>query len=115
MEERSYASLGCSLTRIARGFAEGPGKLKFVLNTHFHGDHTGSNPVFGPEATIVAQDNVRKRLVSGATIMGNKVEPMAPAGLPVVTYAETVSVHLNGEEIKAIHVPHGHTDGNPEG
>ena len=89
-----------------------PGKLRFVLNTHFHGDHTGSNPVFGPEATIVAQDNVRKRLVSGATIMGNKVEPMAAAGLPVVTYAEAVSVHFNGEEIKAIHFPHGHTDGD---
>ncbi|HEY0511291.1 MAG TPA: MBL fold metallo-hydrolase [Thermoanaerobaculia bacterium] len=89
-----------------------PGKLKFVLNTHFHGDHTGSNPVFGPEATIVAQDNVRKRLESGSVIMGNKTGPMAAAGLPAITFADTVSVHFNGEEIKAIHFPNGHTDGD---
>jgi glyoxylase-like metal-dependent hydrolase (beta-lactamase superfamily II) len=89
-----------------------PGKLKFVLNTHFHGDHTGSNPVFGPEATIVAQDNVRKRLESGSVVMGNKTEPMVAAGLPAITFAETVSVHFNGEEIRAIHFPNGHTDGD---
>jgi glyoxylase-like metal-dependent hydrolase (beta-lactamase superfamily II) len=105
-----YAPLAEKIRAALKGI--NPGKLRFVLNTHFHGDHTGSNPVFGPEATIVAQDNVRKRLVSGATIMGNKVEPMAAAGLPVVTYAEAVSVHFNGEEIKAIHFPHGHTDGD---
>jgi cyclase len=89
-----------------------PGKLRFVLNTHFHGDHTGSNPVFGTEATIVAQENVRKRLEAGSVVMGNKTEPMAAAGLPVVTYADAVSVHFNGEEIKAIFFPHGHTDGD---
>jgi cyclase len=89
-----------------------PGKLRFVLNTHFHGDHTGSNPDFGTEATIVAQENVRKRLASGSEVMGNKTEPMTAAGLPVITFAEAVSVHFNGEEIKAIHFPHGHTDGD---
>ena len=105
-----YAPLAEKIRAALKGI--NPGKLKFVLNTHFHGDHTGSNPVFGPEATIIAQDNVRKRLVSGSVIMGNKTEPMAAAGLPVITYADSVSVHFNGEEIKAIHFPHGHTDGD---
>ena len=89
-----------------------PGKLRFVLNTHFHGDHTGSNPEFGPESTIIAQENVRKRLESGSVVRGNKTEPMTAAGLPVVTFADAVSVHFNGEEIKVLHVPHSHTDGD---
>jgi cyclase len=105
-----YAPLAEKIRAALKGI--NPGKLKFVLNTHFHGDHTGSNPVFGPEALIIAQDNVRKRLVSGSVIMGNKTEPMEAAGLPVVTYADSASVHFNGEEIKAIHFPHGHTDGD---
>jgi cyclase len=105
-----YAPLAEKIRAALKGI--NPGKLKFVLNTHFHGDHTGGNPAFGTEATIIAQDNVRKRLEAGSTVMGNKTEPMVAAGLPVVTYAETVSVHFNGEEIKAIHLPHGHTDGD---
>jgi cyclase len=105
-----YAPLAEKIRAALKGI--NPGKLKFVLNTHFHGDHTGSNPVFGSEATIVAQENVRKRLEAGSVVMGNKTEPMAAAGLPVITFAETVSVHFNGEEIKAIHFPHGHTDGD---
>ncbi|HEX4499062.1 MAG TPA: MBL fold metallo-hydrolase [Thermoanaerobaculia bacterium] len=105
-----YAPLAEKIRAALKGI--NPGKLKFVLNTHFHGDHTGGNPAFGTEATIIAQDNVRKRLEAGSVVMGNKTEPMVAAGLPVVTYAETVSVHFNGEEIKAIHLPHGHTDGD---
>jgi glyoxylase-like metal-dependent hydrolase (beta-lactamase superfamily II) len=105
-----YAPLAEKIRAALKGI--NPGKLKFVLNTHFHGDHTGSNPVFGSEALIIAQDNVRKRLVSGSTIMGNETKPMEAAGLPVVTYADSASVHFNGEEVKAIHFPHGHTDGD---
>lgn len=83
----------------------GDGKLRFVLNTHYHGDHTGGNPVFGTEATIVAHQNVRKRLATGA-------EPMAPVGLPVITFDRSLSVHFNGEEIRVLHFPSGHTDGD---
>ena len=78
-----------------------PGKLKFVLNTHYHGDHTGSNAHFGRQAPIIAHANVRKRL--GRT-------PAPKEALPVVTFDETLSVHFNGEEIKLRHVPSGHTD-----
>jgi cyclase len=79
-----------------------PGKLKFVLNTHYHGDHTGGNTQFGREAHIVAHTNVRKRLG------GNN--PEGKAGLPVITFDDALSIHFNGEEIKAIHVPPAHTD-----
>jgi cyclase len=89
-----------------------PGDLQFVLNTHWHGDHTGSNPAFGKEATIIAHDNVRKRLATEQTVFGDKIPPLPKEGLPVITFGESLSIHFNGEEIKAIHFPHGHTDGD---
>lgn len=73
----------------------------FVLNTHFHGDHTGGNANFGSGSVIVAQQNVRSRLQAGN----------APAAaLPVVTYDDDVTLHFNGEDITLIHMPSGHTD-----
>ena len=78
-----------------------PGPLKFVLNTHVHGDHTGGNEAFGKEAVIIAHQNVRKRLVD---------DEQPKSALPVVTYENKVSVHFNGEDIDLIHFPNGHTD-----
>jgi len=89
-----------------------PGQLRFVLNTHYHGDHTGSNIVFGKEATIIAHDNVRARLAAEQTLMGTKVPAAPKEALPVITYAQSVSIHFNGEEIRVIHFPNGHTDGD---
>jgi glyoxylase-like metal-dependent hydrolase (beta-lactamase superfamily II) len=86
--------------------------IKFVLNTHFHGDHTGGNAQFGTEATIIAHDNVRKRLQEGGSIGGNTVQPAPKEALPVITFNDRASVHLNGEDIRAIHLPNGHTDGD---
>ncbi len=92
----------------------GDGKLKVVLNTHWHGDHTGSNAVFGPEAPIIAHDNVRKRLATEQkSELFKRTTPASPAeALPVITFDSSLSVHFNGEEIKVIHFPHGHTDGD---
>jgi len=105
-----YAPLAEKIRSALQGINSG--KLRFVLNTHFHGDHTGGNPTFGAEAPVIAQENVRKRLESGSVIRGNKTEPMTGPGLPVITYQDSVSVHFNGEEIRVIHYPHGHTDGD---
>jgi glyoxylase-like metal-dependent hydrolase (beta-lactamase superfamily II) len=79
-----------------------PGKLKFILNTHHHGDHTGGNAQLGRDAHIIAHTNVRKRLG------GNSGE--TKAGLPIITFDDSLSIHFNGEEIKAIHVDAAHTD-----
>ena len=92
----------------------GEGKLKFVLNTHWHGDHTGGNAAFGPEAPIIAHDNVRKRL---ATEQKNEffkrtTPPSPKEALPVITFGHSLTVHFNGEEIRVIHFPQGHTDGD---
>ncbi len=90
----------------------GEGKLAFVLNTHWHGDHTGGNPEFGKDSVIVAHANVRKRLAQKETLFGREVGPMEKAGLPVVTFDHSLSIHFNGEEIKLLHLPKGHTDGD---
>ncbi|MBI2947234.1 MAG: MBL fold metallo-hydrolase [Verrucomicrobia bacterium] len=79
-----------------------PGKLKFVLNTHYHGDHTGGNAHFGREAHIIAHTNVRKRLRKGPS----ESQP----GLPIITFDDSLSVHFNNDEIKVLHVGPGHTD-----
>lgn len=91
-----------------------PGKLRFILNTHWHGDHTGGNVAFGPEAPIIAHDNVRKRLSTEqhSQIFKSTTPPSPKEALPVITFDQSLSVHFNGEEIRAIHFPQGHTDGD---
>lgn len=91
---------------------DGKAKLKFVINTHFHGDHTGGNVKFGTEATIIAQENVRKRLEQGTTVMGNQTPPAPKEALPVVTFVQEATLHLDGEEIRIVHYANGHTDGD---
>jgi glyoxylase-like metal-dependent hydrolase (beta-lactamase superfamily II) len=92
--------------------------VRFVINTHYHGDHTGGNvPFANSGSTLIAQDNVRKRLEDGGTA-GNggsvkmEVKPAPKAALPVITFEHDVTVHLNGEDIRALHFPAGHTDGD---
>lgn len=105
-----FAPLAEKIRAALKGLGEG--KLKFILNTHWHGDHTGSNAVFGPEAPIIAQTNVRKRLAEGMNIPDRVTKPAPKEALPIVTFDQSLSVHFNGEEIRVIHFPHGHTDGD---
>jgi cyclase len=79
---------------------------RYLINTHHHGDHTGGNADFGKDATVIAHENVRKRLLS------SEDQPAPPRALPVVTYEQSCSVHFNGEEIRLVHYPSSHTDGD---
>ena len=90
----------------------GKGKLKFVLNTHWHADHTGGNVAFGPEAPIIAHTNVRNRLSTRQEVLNRVSEPSPKQALPVITFDDSLSIHFNDEEIKVVHFPHGHTDGD---
>ena len=88
---------------------------KFLINTHYHGDHTGGNENFGKRgALIFSHDNVRDRLVNGYYIREFNMKGAATSavGLPVVTFSEDISFHLNGDTVHAIHIPHSHTDGD---
>ncbi len=89
--------------------------VKFVLNTHWHFDHTGGNENVGKAgAIIVAHENVRKRLSAEGFIefLGMKTKPEPKIALPVVTFTRDLSFHLNGDDIEVHHVPRAHTDGD---
>lgn len=90
----------------------GSASPKFVFNTHWHGDHTEGNEFFGKQSIIVAHANVRKRLIDPPVIFGRTTAPYAPFALPMITYTASMSIHFNGEEVKAVHYPNGHTDGD---
>lgn len=107
-----FAPLADKIRAALKGIADK--KLRFILNTHWHGDHTGGNVVFGPEAPIIAHDNVRKRMATDQkSEFFKRTTPASPKeALPVITFDHNLSVHFNGEEIRAIHYPHGHTDGD---
>jgi glyoxylase-like metal-dependent hydrolase (beta-lactamase superfamily II) len=111
-----FAPLAERIQAALKGIADKP--VRFIINTHYHGDHTGGNePFSNAGSTVIAQDNVRKRLESGGT-SGNggsvKMEnkPASKAALPIITFENDVTVHLNGEDIRALHFPAGHTDGD---
>ena len=89
--------------------------VKFVLNTHWHNDHTGGNENMRETgALIVAHDNVRKRLKAGQLIefFNSEVPPAPDAALPVVTFSETITFHLGEHTVYAEHVANAHTDGD---
>ena len=87
----------------------------FLINTHYHGDHTGGNEKLGQKgALIFSHDNVRDRLRTGSfiAVFDKKRKAVSSEGLPVVTFSKDISFHLNGDTVHAIHVPHAHTDGD---
>lgn len=91
-----------------------PGEIKFLINTHLHGDHSGGNENFKKMGvTILAQDQVRERM-SKETVnrMNEKVPPRAKEALPDITFADKLNLHINDEDIELIHFDPGHTDGD---
>ena len=110
-----YAPLAEKIQAALKGISDKP--VRFIINTHYHGDHTGGNAYFQKQAQIIAHDNVRKRLETGGAL-GNgssvhkDVAPAAKEALPIITFDHDVTVHLNGEDIRALFFPAGHTDGD---
>jgi glyoxylase-like metal-dependent hydrolase (beta-lactamase superfamily II) len=89
--------------------------IRFVVNTHWHGDHTGGNEnLGGAGAVIVAHENVRRRMSSEQiSEFFKRTTPASPKGaLPVLTFAENLSFHVNGDELYVFHVDPAHTDGD---
>jgi len=108
-----FAPLTDKIRAAVAGLSDRP--LRFVLNTHWHGDHTGGNENLGRAgALIVAHEGVRQRMsVEQFSRIFDRRIPAAPAAaLPVVTFTDAVTLHLGGEEVHAFHVPPAHTDGD---
>jgi glyoxylase-like metal-dependent hydrolase (beta-lactamase superfamily II) len=101
MVDDQYAALSGKITQALD--ALGASKPRFIINTHFHGDHTGGNEFFAAAGTIIAHENVRVRLLS---------EDKPNSSLPIITFDNEIKAHFNGEEISIIHLPVGHTDGD---
>jgi cyclase len=113
-----FAPLADKIQATLKGLGITDKPVRFVINTHYHGDHTGGNAPFSNSgSTVIAQDNVRKRMQT-AGVAGNggsikmETKPAEKAALPIITFEHDVTVHLNGEDIRALHFPSGHTDGD---
>ena len=110
-----FAPLVDKIRAALKGVTDKP--VRFVLNTHYHGDHTGGNALLQKDAPVIAHDNVRKRLAAGGVSgnLGSRPHGEQAGGggaLPIITFGQDVTVHLNGEDVRALHVPAGHTDGD---
>jgi glyoxylase-like metal-dependent hydrolase (beta-lactamase superfamily II) len=107
MIDDQFAPLSEKLTAAIKTLSQKP--IRMLINTHVHGDHTGGNENFGKMGIdIVAHDNVRVRLARGV----NGAAPAAAVALPVVTYGDTMKLHLNGETVTIGKLPPAHTDGD---
>lgn len=90
-------------------------EVDYLINTHWHGDHTGGNENFGKAgATIIAHHNVRKRMARGRTKIeaGREIPPAPAVALPTLTFGKDMKLHFNGEDIHLFHFHNGHTDGD---
>ena len=108
-----YAPLTDKILAAIRAITPDP--VRFVVNTHWHGDHTGGNENLGKAgALLVAHENVRRRMSTEQfnAAFNRKTAPSPEGALPVVTFTDAVTFHWNGEEIRVYHVPPAHTDGD---
>ena len=113
MIDDQFAPLSEKITAVLKGLSDQP--VSYLLNTHWHFDHTGGNENFGAAgAVIVAHDNVRERMSTDQFIEAfGRAVPAAPdIALPVVTFSDEVSFHFNGDTIDVVHVAAAHTDGD---
>jgi cyclase len=88
--------------------------VRFLLNTHWHYDHVGGNEIYGPDTIIVAQENVRKRLMTKQTPPWSPtpIGPYPERAWPRITFRDSLTIHFDGEDIELDHYANGHTDGD---
>ncbi len=110
MVDDQYAPLSPKIKAAIKTITPKP--VSYLLNTHWHGDHTGGNETFGETAPIIAHKNVRVRMMRGAVWATGKIDPAPPAALPDITYDDHVVIHVNGEDVRSLHFTRGHTDGD---
>ncbi len=88
------------------------GSPKYIVNTHFHYDHSGGNKFFGKSATVIAATEVRNRLETTQKLWGEDHGAYSSEHLPSLTFNKSLTLHFNQDEVRVLHLPHGHTDGD---
>lgn len=111
MIDDQFAPLTQKIVNAIKSITSKP--LNYLINTHWHGDHTGGNENFGKSgALIVAHDNVRKRMSVESMRRGRKLPPSPKEALPVITFEKDIVFHINNDDVLATHVHEAHTDGD---
>ncbi|MGA8012470.1 MAG: MBL fold metallo-hydrolase [Candidatus Acidiferrales bacterium] len=116
--DTEYSPLADKIQAALKGIGITDKPVRFVIDTHYHGDHADGNAAWGARgATIIANENLRKRLENGsAGGNGSGLKFQSPAqpkaALPIITFDDHITLHLNGEEIRVMHFPAAHTDGD---
>ena len=108
-----FAPLSPKILAAAKSASDAP--VRWVVNTHWHGDHVGGNEnMVAAGATLIAHDRVRQRMIEGQDnkTFGRKVDPAPAKALPVITFSDTTTLHVNSEDVVAFHVAPAHTDGD---
>jgi cyclase len=118
--DTEYSPLADKIQTALKSIGVTDKPLRFVIDTHYHSDHSDGNAAWGARgATIIANENLRKRLENGSAIgngPGGSINIKQPAqpkvALPVITFDDGITLHLNDEEIRVMHFPSAHTDGD---
>jgi len=108
-----YAAISSKILAAAKSANDAP--VRWVVNTHWHGDHVGGNEAMvDAGATIIAQDRVRQRMIEGQDnkFFQRKVDPAPAKALPILTFNDSTTLHVNGQDVVAFHVAPAHTDGD---
>lgn len=111
MVDNSYAQLYDKIIAAVRKVSDKP--IKYVINSHIHGDHHGGNEaMIKTGVTVIAHENVRARMAKGGrdAFSNQPIAPAASGALPIVTYRDAMTIHFNGETIELLHAPPSHTD-----
>lgn len=112
--DAQYGPLAAKIRTVVDSLGGGR-PLRFVLNTHYHGDHvSGDSAMAAAGATIVAHANVRRRMSVDRfnETFGSTTQASPARALPVLTFSDSLTFHLNGHEVRVVHLPPGHTDGD---
>ncbi len=107
MDERSADQVRTAIKALPGG-----DKIRILINTHWHSDHTDGNKVFGPGSIIVAHENVRALLAKPQSLMGQKTQPLPAGALPTITYSDKLALYAGDTQIRLVHYPHAHTNGD---
>jgi len=107
MDESSAGQVRAAIKALPGG-----DKIRILINTHWHSDHTDGNKVFGPGSIIVAHENVRSLLAKPQNLMGQQAQALPAGALPTITYSDKLALWAGDIQVRLVHYPHAHTNGD---